>query len=187
MQWADKGVAILGEPPEVIYDWVTAPRLYEKLGWLEAFADDVAVWSEWQAVVDSVVSFVNGQGIYRGMAAVVRAELPPGLCTSSRNLAGELVGFVAEQARRTRLGERLPGSTEVLESCFGRFKQLEKQQARGRFTSLELGFGAPPTETTTEATKKARQQKRTKQILTSRQEQRGKTMRAQRKRDSPAR
>jgi hypothetical protein len=47
----------LRQPPEILYDWITAPRLYEKLGWLEEFTDDVAEWSEWQEVVDSVVAF----------------------------------------------------------------------------------------------------------------------------------
>lgn len=181
LQWADQVVAILREPPAVIYDWVTAPRLYEKLGWLEEFADDVAVWSEWQAVVDSVVGFVNRQGIYRGVAQAVRAELPPGLGAGSRNLAQQLVGFVAEQARSTRSGERLPGSTEVLESCFGRFKQLEKQPARGGFTSLLLGFGALMAETTAEAMKQALAHSGTSKIIAWCKEHLGTTLFGQRK------
>jgi hypothetical protein len=165
LHWAKQVVAILRQPPEVIYDWVTAPRLYEKLGWVQEFADDVAVWSEWHEVVDIVLAFVNRQGIYRGAAQALRAELPAGLFPSTRSLAQQLVGFVAEQALRTRPGERLPGSTEVLESCFGHFKQLEKQQARSGFTSLLLGFGALLAETTTEAITQALAHSRTSQII----------------------
>ena len=64
--------------------------------------------------------------------------------------AGRGIGFVREQARQARPGERLPGSTEVLESCFGRFKTLEKDQAKGGFTSLLLGFGSLFSEATIE-------------------------------------
>jgi hypothetical protein len=181
LHWADHVIAILRQPPAVIEDWVTTPRLYEKLGWLEAFADDVALWSEWQAVVDSVLGFVNQQGIYRGAAQSLRAELPPGLCASSRSLAQELVGFVAQQARQTRPGERLPGSTEVLESCFGRFKHLEKQQARGGFTSLLLGFGALLAKTTTEAVKQALTQSTTRKVVAWCKEHLGTTVFGQRK------
>ena len=51
------------------------------------------------------------------------------------------------------------------ESCFGRFKQIEKQQARGGFTSLVLGFGALLAETTTQAIEHAMHQSPTKAII----------------------
>ena len=37
-----------------------------------------------------------------------------------------------------------------MESCFGRFKALEKDQSKGGFTSLLLGFGALFAEATKE-------------------------------------
>jgi hypothetical protein len=181
LQWADKVVALLREPPAVVQDRVSAQRFYEKLGWLEEFAEDVAVWSEWQGVVDVVVGFVNRQGVYRGSARALRAELPPGLHASSQGLAQQLVSFVAQQAQRTRPGERLPGSTEALESCFGRFKQLEKQQARGGFTSLLLSFGTLLADTTTEAVKKALQHSGTSKIIAWCKEHLGTTLFGQRK------
>ena len=39
-------------------------------------------------------------------------------------------------------GQRLPLSTEILESSFGLFKQLERQHSKGGFTSLLAAFGA---------------------------------------------
>ena len=69
-----------------------------------------------------------------------------------------------QQARPARSGERFPGSTEALESCFGRFKHLEKQQARGGFTSLVLAFGALLAETTTQVMNEAMQHSRTKEV-----------------------
>ena len=47
--------------------------------------------------------------------------------------------------------ERLIGSTEVLESCFGKMKEMEKQHSRGGFTILVISFGAMLATTTTEA------------------------------------
>jgi len=78
-----------------------------------------------------------------------------------RRLAAELLRFVRSQERLARPGERLPGSTEVLESCFGKFKRLEGQQSRGGFTRLLLGFGALLADVTTATVRQAMQTSRT--------------------------
>ena len=149
----------------VVSEHVTGERLEEKLGWLREFEPDVAEWAEWQQVVNVSVEFVIRQGNYRGVAKQLRTELHPHRkYSSSQCLAGELSGFVDKQAQRARMGERFPGSTEILESCFGRFKQLEKQQSRGGFTSLVLGFGAFLADTTVEAVARAMSQSRTKEV-----------------------
>ena len=180
LKWARKVLAVVEQPSAKAQAWVRRERLREKLGWLQGFAGDLAEWSEWQEVVDVTVAFVNRQGVYRGAAKALRVALPKPMHASSRCLAEELVAFVGEQAGRARPGERLPGSTEVLESCFGRFKQLEKQQARGGFTSLLLSFGALLAETTTHAVKQAMEHSRTSQALKWCREHLGTTVFAQR-------
>jgi hypothetical protein len=182
LQWASKMLRVLREQPTVVRERVRPERLQEKLGWLQEFAAEVVEWSEWQEIMDVMVAFVNQNGVFRGAAAQLRSELRR--CSthaSSSILAKELVAFVAEQGRQTRPGERFPGSTEVLESCFGRFKQLEKQQARGGFTSLLLGFGALLADTTTNAIKEALNHSSTKNIYTWCKEYLGTTLFAQRK------
>jgi hypothetical protein len=182
LRWAGKVLGILRQPPPVVRERVTAERLEEKLGWLRAFAAPIAEWSEWQCLANVVVAFVNRQGLYRGAARQIRAALRRHRAhPSSRELAKELVAFVAEQTRPIRPGERLPGSTEVLESCFGRFKQLEKQQSRGGFTSLVLAFGALLADTTKEVVREAMERSRTKDIVAWCQEHLGTTLFSQRK------
>jgi hypothetical protein len=166
LRWAENVLAVLRQPPTAVSEQVSPERFEEKLGWLREFEAEVAEWAEWQQVVNVTVEFVNRQGISRGVAKQLRTKLRPHReYSSSRCLAGELVAFVAKQARRARLGERFPGSTEVLESCFGRFKHLEKQQARGGFTSLVLGFGALLAETATQPVAQAMRQSRTKAVF----------------------
>jgi len=182
LQWAGNVLAVLQDPPTVVREHVTLERLEEKLGWLREFAADRAEWSEWQGIVNVTVEFVDRQGLYPGAAKELRTELR-GLQAhpSSQRLAGELLVFVVRQAWRAKPGERFPGSTEVLESCFGRFKQLEKQQARGGFTSLVLGFGALLAETATDVIKKAMQHSRTKAVSEWCRENLGTTLFAKRK------
>jgi hypothetical protein len=182
LRWAGNVLEVLRQPPPNVQACVSPERLQEKLGWLKAFEADVAEWAEWHQVADVTVRFVNAQGLKVGVGEELRAELPqPLVHSSSAALAEELVVFVAEQADRAKPGERFPGSTEVLESCFGRFKQLEKQQARGGFTGLLLGFGAMVAETTTQTIKEAMEQSGTKKVFEWCKENLGTTMFGQRK------
>jgi hypothetical protein len=142
LAWGRKVLGVLEAPPPEMLNWVSEERLHEKLGWLFDLRDALDEWSEWQAVVDTVVSFVNCRGLDRGTARDLIAALPGSLRASGRALAADLVRFVRSESSQARPGERLPGSTAILESCFGKFKALEKEQARGGFTGLVLALGA---------------------------------------------
>jgi hypothetical protein len=179
LAWA-QGVLDILQEPAAVQKWVTPERLRDKLGWLEDYRDAMAEWSHWQQIVNTSVALVNRQGIYRGIAKTLRQQLRR--CPKqSAALAKDLVQFVATQARHAKPGERFPGSTEVLESCFGKLKQLEKQQARGGFTSLVISFGALLAETTSKVVKAALQHSNTKSVLDWCKQHLGTTLFAQRK------
>jgi hypothetical protein len=165
LKWATGVLAILHQPT-AIRPFATAERLKEKLGWIEAFQADVVRWSQWQQVVDVGVTLINRQGICAGVAELMAKQLSPleGPEPSVRALAQELAQFVRHQEAQAGPGERFPGSTEVLESCFGKLKQLEKQQSRGGFTHLLLGFGAMLSNVTTGIVRNAMQASRTADI-----------------------
>lgn len=182
LNWAKHVLAVLRDPQKVA-PFATAERLAEKVGWIQAFEADVIEWRQWQQVVDVTVTQVNCQGIFRGGAGKLDERLSQldALGTSARHLADELVGFVRTQELQTRPGERFPGSTEILESSFGKFKQLEKQQSRGGFTQLLLGFGAMLTKVTTDVVREAMRTSRTLDIRRWAAETLGVTLTAQRK------
>jgi hypothetical protein len=152
LDWADKVLAILDGLPGSAPSWATPLRLEAKLGWLREFREELAQWRQWQAIVDVTVGLVGSEGLHAKTAALLSGEVRPLARTAEgHRLAAELIGFVEEQASKAKPGERLPGSTEALESCFGRFKALERDQAKGGFTSLLLGFGMSLTEVTIES------------------------------------
>jgi hypothetical protein len=151
LSWADKVLAILDGLPGSAPSWATPLRLEAKLGWLRESRGELAEWRQWQAIVDVTVGLVGSEGLQAKTAALLDRELRPLARTpAGRRLAAELLRFVREQASKAKPQERLPGSTEALESCFGRFKVLERDQAKGGFTSLLLGFGMSLTEVTIE-------------------------------------
>jgi len=152
LEWAEGVLEVLRSPSADVLRWTSAERLQMKFGWLKEFVSDIEQWSCWQAVVDLAVTHVNTHGVARESAQQLRRKMPRQHAhPSTAVLAKELTTFVTNEAKKTKASERFPGSTEVLESCFGKMKELEKQQSRGGFTSLLISFGAMLADRTTEA------------------------------------
>lgn len=164
--WGVKTLAILDNPPPQVLQHGTKERLEEKLGWLRQFREPLAIWSEMEQTIDVAVDFVRTQGLYRGAAKDLRKRLGK-LCLgqSARQLGDDLTKFVAGQARSVRRGERLPACSEVIETCFGKFKSLERDQAKGGFTSLLLALAACVAERTQGVVHDALQKTRTRDVI----------------------
>lgn len=181
LAWAE-GVLQTLDNPEPIKAWATSERLEEKLGWLREYGDDFSEWSRWQQVVNVAVCHVADHGIRRTTARSLYQALPrPFAHASTKTLAVELIRFVVCQAKPTKPGERFPGSTEVLESCFGKYKQLEKQQSRGGFTKFVVSFGAMMAERTTSFIYTALERTNTKHVYEWCKEHLGTTLFGKRK------
>lgn len=143
LDWAATVLWLLDHPEAQTRRWVTFERLEEKLGWLRSFAEETAAWRECQQVVNAGVTFINQQGLFRGAGEKLRAALGTDLAyPASRQLVQRLVALVVASESQLKEGERLPMSTEILESTFALYKQLERQHSKGGFTSLLAGFGA---------------------------------------------
>ena len=182
MTWSTKTAAVLKRPPEVLLAKTTKARLQEKLGWLCRYRQPLADWSEWHAVVTTAVRRIGQHGLRSGSARdLARALKPLAKRKSSQELVTELVAFVKEQTACLRPGERLPGSTEVLESCFGKLKAIEKDQAKNGFTGLVLSLGAIVGQTTTKIVRWALENCSVKKVREWCQENLGTTVQSQRR------
>jgi len=143
LTWARMILWQLAHPHSKARREITVTRMDEKPGWLGTFRDDILRWSACQAVVSASVTFINEQGLFPGAANSLAAKLQS-LCTGadSQTVADRLLAFVRQSEAKLTDGQRLPQSTEILESSFGLFKQLERQHSKGGFTSLLAAFGA---------------------------------------------
>ena len=70
--------------------------------------------------------------------------------TPASRVAERLLTFVEEQSSGIPPGERLLGSSEVLESLIGKAKQLEGWQSKSGFTKMVLGLAASVSKITEE-------------------------------------
>jgi hypothetical protein len=156
LHWAAMVLWLLDHPAAKGRAAITPKRLQDKLGWLREYAADIARWGTCQRVVSIGVTFINEQGLSCGAAQrfgeLVASELTD---HASREVANRLTAFLKESESQLRVGERLPLSTEILESSFGLYKQLERQQSKGGFTSLLASFGSLLRPTTPETIRKA--------------------------------
>ena len=164
--WGVKTLAIVDNPGPEVLQHGTRERLKEKLDWLRQFRDPLKGWSEMEQTIDVTVDFVRTQGLYRGAAKDLRKRLSKlSVGQNAAQLGKDLTKFVASQARRLRWGERLPACSEVIETCFGKFKTLEREQAKGGFTGLLLALAACVAERTQEVIHEALQQTRTRDVI----------------------
>lgn len=143
LRWAAKAQALLALPTAQLAQRGEVARLEQALGWLRGLEATLAQWREWLALTEEAVGAVRAHGLHAGAAADLAARLGALAHTESgRALAEQLVTFVREQQGQVPAGGRLPGSTEVLESLFGRLKVLQQQHSRGGVTALALALPA---------------------------------------------
>lgn len=143
LTWAQMVLWQLAHPLSRARQEITTERLTEKLGWVRTFRDDIPRWNACQAVVSASITFINEQGLFRGAADQLAEELDSlPTCEGSQGVADRLLEFVRQSEEKLAEGQRLPLSTEILESSFGLYKQLERQHSKGGFTSLLASFGA---------------------------------------------
>jgi hypothetical protein len=182
VDWGWQTLKILDRPPVAVLRYCTAQRLEQQFGWLRDYREALTEWSESLAVTGAGEQFVRTEGLYHGASDDLAEILEPlARNNHTRSLRDELIAFVDRESSKAREGERLPGSTEVLESCFGKLKFLERDQRRSGFTGLVLSVGAIVAKTTTEVIQKALQMTKTKDVLQWCQEQLGETVQSKRK------
>ena len=75
------------------------------------------------------LTFINEQYLFKGAADGLRGVIGGVIeRDKSKELAKRLIDFVQAAEQQLRDGERLPMSTEILESAFGLYKQLEGER-----------------------------------------------------------
>lgn len=143
LKWAEMALWQLENPDSDGRKGITDERLKTKLNWLLKYKQDVDRWTNFQEVISAALTFMNTQGLYHGVTDRL-TKLLQGLANrpESKSLVAKTIDFVRSQEDKLSPGERLPISSEILESSFGAYKQLEQQHARNGYTQLILAFPA---------------------------------------------
>ena len=165
VRWGRQTLALLDDPLRLERLPETADRVREKLGWLAEFRESLAAWSAYHDLIEGALDFVRCRGLYVGAGSDLAGELPPASEGAAPALRERLVAFVTAGPWPAQTGEVLPGTTEVLESCFGKLKGLEDGQSKSGFTGLVLSLGAMVTTRTAQAIGEALERCRVRDVL----------------------
>jgi hypothetical protein len=156
IRWGLKVLAYLTHPRQSATAAVVAAQLVAAYGWLQDFRDALQDWGEILHIVDTTEHWVRSHGLSQGCLHRLAPHVRAGVHTErGQRVAHCLLTFVEAEAAKAAPHERLLGSSEVIESVFGKLKRIEQQQGQSGFTGLVLAAGALVSPTTPEVIQEA--------------------------------
>ena len=141
-KWAQRMSALMEQRPEKLAEHINWERAEEKFKELDSYHSNVAQWQEMMGVTEQVEHFVRTQGLYAGCAKDLAAQIPAQLGAKAQHVRQELLDHIRTQSKGIGPKERMCASTEVLESAFGKLKNMEQNEGRDGFTSMLLALPA---------------------------------------------
>jgi len=179
--WGGRILQSLDADRRLSPDW-DPQRVEQAVGWVRQYRQEVEQWRQLIEVTTIVEQFVKTHGVTPDGAQQLRPRLAEtGTLPRTQQVSTELLQFVTAEGAKTRVGERLVGSSEVIESIFGKWKRVEGDQVRSGLTGLVLALGALVAHTTPEVIKHALESVPTKAVLAWCREKLGKTVQATRR------
>jgi len=140
--WAKKSLLLLDCPKAMRKVGLNVRGVEEKLGWLRKFSSQVRRWEEMLSVIEAAEHYVRHEGIHAKAADELAAVLPKAATPATQRLRKQLLEFIAAEGQQARNGERLLGSSEVLESLIGKFKHVAGERGHHGLTGMVLSIGA---------------------------------------------
>jgi hypothetical protein len=152
IQWGVSMLELLdGIEANKNYDSQQRKRLSEAVGWLKDYRQELAAWAELMLLSEVTCEVVRRAGYQESIVDQVKHSLPPAQSSMASELIEKTLEFLqAQQSACVPSLGPLPGSSEVIESLFGKGKRLEGQQSRSGFTAQLLSMAACVCEPTEE-------------------------------------
>lgn len=144
--WSRKAMEFVEAPHPVPGVSLPADELEQEMGWIRKYREPLATWSEMLAATAISLEYIRAHGYHQDAERELQVKLAPfterGEETPASRVAHDLLKFVGTQSSDIPAGQRLLGSSEVLESLIGKAKHLEGQQSKSGFTKMILGTAA---------------------------------------------
>lgn len=140
LQWANMTLWHLKHPASQTRAGITDERIKEKLAWLEKYEADLVKWTSYQTIMSTALTFINKHGLQQDTSRELRSLLKPLATPATKALLKQIIKFIQIYEKKLYLNERLPMSSEIIESSFAKFKALEQNHARSGLTQLVLAI-----------------------------------------------
>ena len=141
IEWALKVIRLLNEgnaSPE--YD---SEAVEKNLGWLRQFEDSIKSYASLLKLVSVARHLVRQRGIHQYIAddfAMIFEEESPqeGWDIVTTRIANQIYEFLDQQGNKVKKDQVLLGSSEAIETFFGKYKSMEGNQTKAGFSGLVL-------------------------------------------------
>jgi hypothetical protein len=114
----------------------------QKLSWVVNYRFQLMVYQEMAILFDMCTKEVRERGYCQGALESLKKQEELLDNQRIRSFFSELLGVIEREVNKVPQGCCLLGCSEVIESTFGKFKQLEKQHASGGLTSLVISLAS---------------------------------------------
>jgi hypothetical protein len=159
VSWASDVLALLGGANRAelarqlgMAEGEAGPWLEGKLGWLRGYSAAVGRYAGMMALVRAVEQEVKTRGLGRQTAGRIRAWLA-GACLPPEGLAdftAGVLGYLEREGGKVPQGRQWLGSSDVIESLFGKYKVLSGRAPFSEVGASVLGLAALTVEWTPE-------------------------------------
>lgn len=182
VSWGVRALKYVDHPHDLPGQPTDRAKLKEKLGWLRQYRRSLKNWSELLAIVRAVEEYVHTEGFHPAIREELEERLKPMVTTApGRRLRKAQLEFVTEQSARLNEGQRIIGSTEILESIIGKYKRLQSTHSKGGMTAMLLSIGVIVGKQLTDTIQQALQSVSTQDVTAWCKKHLGNTMQSQRK------
>jgi hypothetical protein len=187
VEWSNRVLTFLDNPCDGLKKaeiTVSPEAVQEKMDWLRKHEESIVQWSIMMEAAGTILKFVRLNGYHRTAPEDLEALLSRFTTGPARGMIDEVLNFVRVQSSRVGK-DRLPGSTEVLESLIGKGKQLTGSTKNG-YTRSILGIAASVMEITSETVQTALQSIKVRDVKTWIKDKIGLSLQARKQRAIPA-
>jgi hypothetical protein len=137
IKWAADMLVLLDQG--VSHPGLNIDALRKYLSWLLPYRDDIDHWNHLVIIGQAARHVVRTEGIHAYIVdAFEQAISFVNMGPRELYFADQLTEFLLTQSRGVKFGESFIGSSEILESLFGKIKYIEREQKAFGFTSLLL-------------------------------------------------
>ena len=118
-------------------------RVKQTYGWLLEYEEDLAGWREQYDLVHKTIDRVRLHGLNEGTQKELEKEWGTvSERTGTQMTRGHMKAYVEKNVRKAKAGETLAGSSEVLESAFGKMKAKAGESGKGELGGMAMSLGA---------------------------------------------
>ena len=156
ISWGKKLLSYFKRGKNESLDGIDHEEIEKQFEGLKDYEGNITQWDELDQITNKTESIIRKDGIYNGCSLKLKTELKDEIKTESgQRVADELIKFVEGEETKARPNEKLVGSSEVIESVFGKLKKIEGDQEKSGFTGNVLSVCAMVSKTTLEMIKNA--------------------------------